>query len=58
MNTADLCTEGRDLLAEWKAWHERAFACYLVQYDNQRIRAWQAYKQHVAECELCRKDEE
>jgi hypothetical protein len=56
MNPADLCPEGRELLAEWKAWHERAFACYLVQWDSQRRDAWRRYREHVESCEFCKEE--
>lgn len=59
MNTAELCPRARELYAIWKAWHERAFATYLMQYDKQRIRAWQQYREHVDSCDMCnRKDGE
>lgn len=57
MNPTDLCPEGRELLANWKAWHERAFACYLIKHDTARRDAFRRYREHVENCEFCKEDE-
>ena len=55
MNTADLCPRGRELYAEWMAWHRQANSLpTFIKVVEQKSRAYQAYRQHVDECDYCK----
>ena len=52
MNTADYCPRGRDLYEECLKWAEVWIRTN--KHDQQRISAYQAYRQHVDECDICK----
>ena len=56
MNLADLCPEGREKYAEWKAWNETMNNAPYIHVINQTKRAWQAYQEHIRECEFCKEE--
>ena len=55
MNLADLCPEGREKYAEWKAWNER-WANEWATGKYHTIRAWRAYQEHKRTCEFCKEE--
>ena len=55
MNTADLCPRGQELKAEWKMWEQERKKWYHqpMSMSLRCMQAWQAYQEHVRECEVC-----
>ena len=57
MNTTDYCPRGRELYAEYRIWWNNREWHPTKKVEQQTIRSWQKYRQHVDECELCEKEE-
>jgi len=57
VNTADLCAEGRELYAVWIAWVNYDGSSWggsrVVHTERAKAEAYQKYKQHLEECEIC-----
>ena len=56
MNTADLCSEGRDLYVYYALWKGKRWSTGLVKYDAPRKDAYQKYQEHIRECPFCKEE--
>ena len=58
MNTADYCPRGQELYMEWIAWKECIPSSMRQWLKLKEIAAYQRYRQHVDECDICKQKEE
>ena len=57
MNLTDLCADGLEKYAEWQVWNATRNNAPYISVINQAGRSYQAYLEHVRDCELCTQEE-
>ena len=58
MNTADLCPEGRELIAKYEKCAHTYQTYKRIHMIAAASAAYLAYRQHVDECAICKQEEE
>ena len=62
MNTADLCPRGLELYTEWTFWKtyrdQTWGGSHMVRTERAEQEAYRKYREHLEDCQLCRKDSE
>ena len=57
MNPHDYCPRGRELFAEYRKWEEQWERGKILQIRFQVVVAWQKFRDHLENCEICNKED-